>query len=260
MNHRIIVRPVRSLRRLARSYGTSSSKRTGPSSSNRSFLLGASVGVCVGLASSLYISHSILPRDPLATPTFGNTKDLSKAISDLRNLLPDDRATVDDQDCIVHGSSTWFPVHNEGVPNIVVYPHTTEEVQAIAKIASRYRIPVISYGAGTSIEGQFSPRYGGICIDFGQMDAILEIEADDMSVTVQPGISWQTLNSELDEAKTGLFFPVDPGPGASIGGCVGTSCSGPNAARYGTMKEWVLTMKVRRGSLIQVKEKCLYVF
>lgn len=223
-------------------------------SRNASFLLGTGIGAAVGFASSMYIHHYMLPS-PSPSPSssfsfspsnrhFGNAKALANAIAELQVLFPVDGSTVDATDLTIHGSSSWFPMHNQGVPNIVVYPQSTADVQKIVKVASKYLVPVISYGAGTSIEGQFSPPYGGICIDFSGMDEIHAIERDDMTVTLGPGVGWQTLNAELDARETGLFFPVDPGPGATIGGCIGTSCSGPNAARYGTMKEWVLNMTV----------------
>lgn len=186
----------------------------------------------------------MLPRDPSSAPIFGGPKDLANAIRDLQKVFSGDRNTTDEEDLIIHGSSSWFPMHNEGCPNIVVYPQTTSEIQEIARIATRYKVPVICYGAGTAIEGQFSPPYGGICVDFGRMNSILDIQEDDMTVTVQPGISWQDLNRILEEKGTRLFFPVDPGPGASIGGSLATSSSGPNAARYGTMKSWVVSCKV----------------
>lgn len=198
----------------------------------------------MGVATALYISNYMLPPTVSSTPSFGSARALAAALGELQALFPGDRHSLEEQDLIIHGSSSWFPMHNEGVPNIVVYPQSTAEVQSIARVASKYRIPVISYGAGTSIEGQFSPRYGGICIDFGGMDSIIDIQRDDMSVTLQPGVGWQALNAELDARDTKLYFPVDPGPGATIGGCIGTSCSGPNAARYGTMKEWVLSCTV----------------
>ena len=209
---------------------------------NRSFLYGTAVGATLGLASALYITNYMLPQGP--SPRFGSKNDLAKATKELQAIFPGNKCSLDEQDLIVHGSSSWFPMHNRGAPNVVVYPDSTEDVQQIARIATKYRIPIISYGAGTSIEGQFSTPYGGICVDFSSMDQIIRLESDDMTVTLGPGVSWQTLNSELDHRQSGLFFPVDPGPGATIGGCIGTSCSGPNAARYGTMKEWVLSMKV----------------
>ena len=175
-----------------------------PARKNWSFLLGGLTGTGLGLASSLYLVNDTLP---LKQHAFGGASELARAKTELQHLFQE-RATVDEEDCIVHGSSSWFPIHNDGQPSIVVYPHTTEEVQQIARIATKYKIPVVSYGSGTSIEGQFSTPYGGICLDFSTMDAILEIQEDDMTVRVQPGVGWQALNEELDARHTGLFFPV----------------------------------------------------
>ena len=101
------------------------------------------------------------------------------------------------------------------------------------KICHRRRIPVIAYSGGTSIEGHYTDTRGGLCMDFGRMDQILKLHKDDLDVVVQPAVGWETLNEELGQEN--LFFPPDPGPGAMIGGMVGTGCSGTNAYRYGTM-------------------------
>lgn len=103
-------------------------------------------------------------------------------------------------------------------------------------------MPMIPYSGGSSLEANFSAPHGGMSIDFAFMDQILELHEDDMDVIVQPSVQWMQLNEEIK--KTGLFFPVDPGPSAQIGGMVGTNCSGTNAVRYGTMKDWVLNLTV----------------
>lgn len=206
--------------------------------------MGTAVGLSVGFTSAFYLANYILTGDPSVAPAFGGPNDVTKAIKELQRIFPGELTTVDDEDLIIHGSSAWFPMHNEGVPDIVVFPRTTVEVQQIARIATKFRVPVICYGAGTAIEGQFSPPYKGICVDFSKMKSIADLQEDNMTVTVQPVISWQDLNAELEARGTGLFFPVDPGPGSSIGGCLATSCSEPNAARYSTMKSWVVSCKV----------------
>jgi len=105
------------------------------------------------------------------------------------------------------------------------------------------------------LEGHFAATRGGICIDFSRMDKILTLHKDDLDVVVQPAVGWETLNEELGEQ--GLFFPPDPGPGAMIGGMVGTGCSGTNAYRYGTMKDWVLSLTVvlADGTVIKTKQR-----
>ncbi|OQU98286.1 FAD linked oxidase, domain-containing protein [Cladophialophora immunda] len=138
---------------------------------------------------------------------------------------------------------------------VVVYPATTEEVAEIVKVCHRRRIPVTPYSGGTSIEGQYIPTMGGVCIDFTRMDQVLELNPIDLDCTVQPGIRWMDLNQELEEKN--LFFPPDPGPGAMIGGMVGTGCSGTNAAAYGTMKDWVLSLTVvlADGTVVKTRQR-----
>ncbi|CZT08399.1 probable D-lactate dehydrogenase (cytochrome) [Rhynchosporium agropyri] len=138
---------------------------------------------------------------------------------------------------------------------LIVYPSSTEEVSAIMKVCHRRRIPVTGYSGGTSLEGHFAPTRGGICVDFGRMDKILKLHKEDMDVVVQPAVGWERLNEEL--AEDNLFFPPDPGPGAMIGGMVGTGCSGTNAYRYGTMREWVLSLTVvlADGTIIKTRQR-----
>jgi D-lactate dehydrogenase (cytochrome) len=137
----------------------------------------------------------------------------------------------------------------------VAYPKSTEEVSTIAKICHKYRVPIIPYSGGSSLEGNFSAPYGGISVDFAFMDQIVKFNKEDMDVVVQPSVSWMTLNEEL--STSGLFFPVDPGPSAKIGGMVGTNCSGTNAVRYGTMKDWVinLTVVLADGTVVKTKRR-----
>lgn len=101
---------------------------------------------------------------------------------------------------------------------------------------------MIPFSGGSSLEGNFSAPHGGMSIDFVHMDKMIELHEDDMDVVVQPSVQWMQLNEEIKH--TGLFFPIDPGPSAKVGGMVGTNCSGTNAVRYGTMKDWVLNLTV----------------
>ncbi|CAM1509690.1 Fc.00g000250.m01.CDS01 [Cosmosporella sp. VM-42] len=141
------------------------------------------------------------------------------------------------------------------VGQVVVYPDTTAQVSKIAKICHRRNIPITPYSGGTSIEGHYIPTYGGVCIDFNRMDRILEVNPSDLDCTVQPGLGWADLNNVLESDN--LFFPPDPGPGAMIGGMVGTGCSGTNAAAYGTMKDWVLALTVvlADGTIIKTRQR-----
>ena len=162
-----------------------------------------------------------------------------------------------ESDLVGHAGSDFssYTAKEHEKPFLIVYPSTTEEVSKIVKICHDRKIPMTGYSGGTSLEGHFSATRGGICIDFGRMDQILKLHKDDLDVVVQPALGWQLLNEEL--AKEGLFFPPDPGPGAMIGGMVGTGCSGTNAYRYGTMRDWVLSLTVvlADGTIIKTRQR-----
>ncbi len=127
-------------------------------------------------------------------------------------------------------------------PAAVVFAESTADVADAVKLASQYEVPVIPFGAGSSLEGHLLAVQGGISIDVNRMNQVLSIDADDLTVTVQPGITRKQLNDAIK--STGLFFPIDPGADASIGGMCATRASGTNAVRYGTMRENVLTLEV----------------
>ncbi len=137
----------------------------------------------------------------------------------------------------------------------MAYPKSTAEVSQIARICNKHRIPIIGYSGGSSIEGNFAAPHGGISIDFAFMDQIVKVHEEDMDVVVQPSVNWMKLNETLE--PSGLFFPMDPSPTAKIGGMVNTNCSGTNAARYGTMKDWVLNLTVvlADGTVIKTRKR-----
>ncbi|WP_371223404.1 FAD-binding oxidoreductase [Roseovarius sp. 2305UL8-3] len=168
---------------------------------------------------------------------------IQDAIAELSDLLGT-RLTCSKSDLDLHGrSETHFPLTP---PDAVAYPESTEEVAKLVQICARHSCPMVGWGAGTSLEGQAQAIHGGISVDFSRMNQILGIRQADMDVTLQPGVTREALNEDL--RATGLFFPVDPGANASIGGMVSTRASGTTAVRYGTMRENVLGLEVVTAS------------
>ena len=164
---------------------------------------------------------------------------IAAAIRDLQALL-DRRATTAEvvREHHSHGES----YHAAAAPDVVCFPHSTGEVSEILKISARHQVPVIPFGAGTSMEGQINAIHGGITIDMREMNKVLRISPEDLQATVQAGVPRKELQKAL--ANTGFTFFIDPGADATIGGMTSTRASGTTAVRYGTMKENVLALTV----------------
>lgn len=181
---------------------------------------------------------------PLETPEsnsteYASSEERARLIALLQNLLGDR----------LHTALPMREQHGQGEdsygcypPDAVAYLHTTAEVSEVLKLCHEFRVPVIPFGAGSSVEGQLLALHGGISIDLSEMNQVLEINAEDMDCRVQTGVTREFLNQEL--RYQGLFFPIDPGANASIGGMAATRASGTNAVRYGTMKDNVIGLTV----------------
>ena len=136
-------------------------------------------------------------------------------------------------------TTTYLPPQ---LPDGVVFVESAEDVRDVVRLCAQHRVPIIPFGIGSSLEGQVNAPSGGISLDFAGMSRVLEVNAEDLDCTVEPGITREALNVALRD--TGLFFPIDPGANASIGGMTSTRASGTNAVRYGTMKDNVLSLTV----------------
>ena len=162
-------------------------------------------------------------------------------LSELAEVVPEDRIRADTEEIERHGRA-FFTYHAPHPPDAVVFPKSRDEVVEILRIANGRGVPVVPFGEGSSLEAHTIPLHGGISLDFGSMDEIVEVRPEDFVARVQPGVTHGKLNAGLKEH--GLFFPVDPGWDASIGGMAATNASGTNAVRYGAMRDQVLDLEV----------------
>ncbi|CAE6393724.1 unnamed protein product [Rhizoctonia solani] len=230
-------------------------------SSGPSYVAFAGIAALSGLA-GYFISQSTsgnVPNDALVSPKYATKDEVQKAITELEALFPEGGVSTDPDVLKAHGFSE-NSYHPSAPHSVVVLAHSTEDVVKIVKIANKYRIPITAFSGGTSLEGHFggTPGVGGICIDLSSMDAIISINEADSDMVVQSGAKWEDINHILEDKGIPLFFPLDPGPGATIGGMIGTGCSGTNAVRYGTAKaEWFLnvTVVLPSGEVIKTRRR-----
>ena len=165
--------------------------------------------------------------------------ELQTAIDELRSMFKDRLSTSTGVRDHHSKDESWHHPHR---PDAVVFPNSTEEVAEIVRICARHNTPVVAYGTGTSLEGNVIPHQGGVVVDLANMNQVLRVNAEDLDVTVQARVTRKELNAHIRDQ--GLFFPIDPGADASLGGMAATRASGTNAVRYGTMRENVLALTV----------------
>src|SRR3954454_19418896 len=168
-----------------------------------------------------------------------STSGLEQVVAELKALLggrASDAAAVRDH----HSRGESY--HAPAPPDVVCFTHTTAEVADVVKISARHHVPIVPFGAGTSLEGHVHAIRGGISLDLREMNRVLRVSAEDLDATVEAGVTRLQLNKALQ--NTGLAFPVDPGADATIGGMAATRASGTTAVRYGTMRENVLGLTV----------------
>lgn len=158
----------------------------------------------------------------------------------LRGVLPESQVTINQTILEQHSRDESY--HSASLPDIVVFPTKTEEVSKIINIANQYKVPIVPFGRGTSLEGHVIPYDHGITIDFSLMNKIVEVKEKDFLVKVQPGVTRSQLNKELK--KHGLFFSVDPGADATLGGMAATNASGTTSVKYGVMRDQVRDLEV----------------
>jgi len=173
---------------------------------------------------------------------------INRSISQLKSIFGDSFSTSP-SDREHHGRD---PGHDNSIPpDAVVYPESTRQVAEIVKICAKNKTPIIPYGVGSSLEQHVVAPNGGICIDLSKMDEVIEVNSEDMDARVQAGVTRESLNSYIRD--TGLFFPIDPGANATLGGMAATRASGTNAVRYGTMRANVmgLTVVTPQGEIIK---------
>ncbi|XVE96218.1 hypothetical protein REPUB_Repub02eG0202800 [Reevesia pubescens] len=185
----------------------------------------------------------------------GIHKEVPQQLLDELKAICQDNMTLDYDERFYHGKPQSSFHESVNIPDVVVFPRSEEEVSQIVKSCNKHKVPIVPYGGATSLEGHTLSPNGGVCIDMTLMKRVKAVHVEDMDVVVEPGIGWLELNEYLE--PYGLFFPLDPGPGATIGGMCATRCSGSLAVRYGTMRDNVISLKVvlANGDIVKTSSR-----
>ena len=182
----------------------------------------------------------------------------SNSIKDCINKIKDQFGQqFSDSQSIREQHTHTMTIHKSELPDGVLFAETKDDISKAVKICNEYGCPIIPFAVGSSFEGHLNAPFGGLSIDVNNMKKIVEVHHEDLSVVVQPGVTREDLNTHLSD--TGLFFPIDPGGTASLGGMTSTRASGTNAVRYGTMKDNVISIEavMPNGEIIKTQERPL---
>lgn len=235
--------------------------QTGSSSQLPKLLLvGVGGAATFAIAERLLASASKEPKShSIELPTtYASPEELAKAIDELKAAFPESQINTKAEALRIHGSSE-VSYHGDTAHAIIVKPLSTEDVVKVVNISKKYKIPIMPYSGATSLEGHIAGHpAGSICLDVSRMNKIIQINEQDADIIVQPGVQWEVINQTLKDKGIPLFFPLDPGPGATIGGMIGTGCSGTNAVRYGTARgEWFLnvTVVLPNGEVVKTRQR-----
>ncbi|KAJ7460976.1 D-lactate dehydrogenase cytochrome oxidoreductase [Mycena galericulata] len=206
-----------------------------------------------------WLDSKFFPSDESSPARYATPSELRIAIQKLQQAFPEAGRVDTNPDTLKTVGSSENSYHPASPHSVVVRPKSTEDVVKVVNIARQFKVPITAYSGATSLEGHFSGfPSGSICLDMSGMDKILQINQEDSDLVCQSGVRWEDINDTLKEKGIPLFFPLDPGPGATIGGMVGTGCSGTNAVRYGTAKaEWFLNLTVvlPNGEVIKTRRR-----
>ncbi|XP_043698694.1 D-lactate dehydrogenase [cytochrome], mitochondrial-like isoform X2 [Telopea speciosissima] len=206
------------------------------------FDIGRNPSMCDASGVDDYRGGTVGGKDSTDLVVKGSRKEVAQELIDELKAICGGNMTLDYDERYFHGKPQNSFHTAVNVPDIVVFPRSEDEVSKIVRSCNNHKVPIVPYGGATSLEGNTLSPNGGVCIDMSLMKNVKVLHLEDMDVVVEPGIGWMELNEYLE--PYGLFFPLDPGPGATIGGMCATRCSGSLAVRYGTMRDNVINLKV----------------